>query len=106
MTPKQIRAGQIAQIVACLADHYAIPAHKIIDRSDCKQIKVNSARVLLVYHLYECGMSFDAVARLQGRDTDTIRTHYARGKNIVLGGMRDFVDELPRITTTLELTNI
>jgi hypothetical protein len=106
MTPKQIRAGQIGQIVACLADHYAIPASKIVDRQEYKSVKVASGRYLLEYHLYECGMSYDSIARLQGRDSDTIRAHYAKGKNIVLGGMRDFVDALPKITTTLELTTI
>jgi len=102
MTTKQKRANQIAQIVQCLADHYAIPAERIIDRQDYKSVKVASARCLLEYHLYECGMSFEAIGRLQGRDVDTIRTHYAKGKRIVLGGMRDFVDELPRVTTTIQ----
>ena len=103
MTPKQIRAGQIAQIVQCIADHYSIPATKIVDRKDYKLRKVSSARHLLAYHLYECGMSFDAIAKLQARDIHTVQFHYGEGKKLVLNGLRDFVDELPRVTTTLEL---
>jgi hypothetical protein len=105
MTPKQARANQIAQIVQCIADHYAIPDIKIVDRVDYKSVKVASARYIFEWHLYDCGLSFDAIATLQGRDVDTIRTHYAKGGRIVLDGMRDFVDALPRVTTTLEMSD-
>jgi hypothetical protein len=96
----------------CLCDHYRVSPRDIYNWEDDKEWKpskspkVQSVKHLLAYHLYECGMSYDAIARFVKLDTYTIRTHYAKGKNIVLGGMRDFVDALPKITTTLELTTI
>ena len=102
MTPKQAR---MAQIVTCIADHYHVPATHIIDLQLRKGKSVMSARRLLVYHLYDCGMSLEKIASFLKRDVHTVRDYYTDGKRIVLNGKRDFVDELPRVTSTLQITN-
>lgn len=103
-TPRQKRINTMAQIVMCIAEHYHVDPKWIIDMEPRKNIKVMSARRILVFHLYDCGMSFEKIAAFLKRDISTVRDYYTFGKQIVLNGMRDFVDELPRVTSTLFIT--
>ena len=103
MTPKQTRTAQIAQITTCIADYYKVQASHIIDDTPRKAKGVMSARRLLCYHLHKCGMGYDMLSKLLKRDVHTVRNYTTEGFNLVIGGMRDFVDELPKVTTTLEI---
>ena len=98
-----MKAKQIEQIILCIADHYHVPAVHIIDIKHRTGKNLMSARRLLVFHLYDCGMSFEKIASFLKRDIHTVRDYYQDGKRLVLNGMRDFVDELPKVTTTLEI---
>jgi DNA-binding NarL/FixJ family response regulator len=110
MTPKQTKANRIAQIVMCICDHYRISPKEIANWEGDenwhpqKSVKVTSAKQLLIYHLHECGMSYEAIAKSMYLKINTVTEHRAKGNRIVLNGMRDFVDELPRVTTTLQVS--
>lgn len=102
-TPRQIRSKQIAIMVARLSRHYGVSCFDIASREVSKNPKVMSARYLLTYHLHECGMSYEMIAKMNELSVKTVGQHRAQGKRLVLNGMRDFVDELPRVTSTLEI---
>lgn len=99
----------MTQIITCICEHYAISPLQLSNwKNDpnynaSKSPKVTSAKQILIYHLYECGMSYEAIAKFLKLSTNRVSEHKSHGKRLVLGGMRDFVDMLPRVTSTLEI---
>lgn len=99
----------MAQIVMCICEHYHVHHDKIANwRNDpdwrpSKLAKVTKARQLLIYHMHDCGMSYEAIGKFLKLTVSTVEGHRAQGKRLVLNGMRDFVDELPRVTSSLEI---
>ena len=104
----------MVQILMCICDHYRVNHTDIANWKGPKEnanwnapksMKATSARQIYIYHLHECGMSYEAIAKHMHLGPKTVTEHRAKGKRIVLNGLRDFVDELPRVTTTLQLIN-
>lgn len=104
-TPEKFAKAQIiARIVARLSMHYGVSAESIANRKASKNANVMSARHLMAYHLHECGMSYQNIAKLQEISVKVAMFHRAEGKKLVTNGMNDLVDSLPRLTSTLDIS--
>ena len=111
-TEKIKRINRFTQILICICEHYWVNPNKIANWTDDKNWKnskcpkVTSAKQLFIYHLHECGMSYEMIGKYMRLSVKTVEQHRAQGKRLVLDGMRDFVDELPKITSTLSITRM
>ncbi len=106
--PSPAKLAKIAIILECnqaIADYFKVPADHIISESPRKGTRIQDARALLAYHLYDCGMSFESIARLLMRSVDHIRRIESAGAIRMMGKDKDLLATLPRIPSTLEISN-
>ena len=105
--PKQTKANAIIECALAIGNFYEVPADHIVSRLRQKGRRTQNARSLLTWHLYACGMSFDAIGRILGYSPNTVRRMESAGAlSASTGAIKALVGILPRIPTTMTTTGV
>ena len=101
---KRLKADTIARCTEIIAEHHEINPVRIFTETQVKCPKIREARSILMYHLYECGMTFDRVAKLVSRSPDFCRRSINQSSISLMDDDRELLASLPMIPRSLEIT--
>ena len=102
---KLTKANAIAICAKAIGNHVGVRADRVASRAETKAKDILEARSLLIYHLYDCGMSYAAIGRLMNRSIANVREREAVGAVLCMNpDTMACMESLPRIPTTLLIT--
>jgi hypothetical protein len=107
MNHKQTKAQQIADCIQIAAVYYRTTPEAILSQNYSVPDAAKDARHILWWHFYSCGMSYEAIGNLPWkRSYETIRRGARRAALMLVDRHHFVVARLPRIQTTLVISNV
>jgi hypothetical protein len=100
------KAQQIAKCVEIVAKYHNLDPTKVYQSFSSAHPPMRRSRCMIWYHLHDCGMSFDSIARLFRLSYDAVQRSTRQGSISFTEEERLLISTLPRIQSTLRLTQL
>jgi hypothetical protein len=103
-TNTMTKAKQIEAVIIAVSKYHGLDPVSVLKSFSSTVKPMVRARLIIWYHMYQCGMSFDAIARVFKLSCETVQKSITLKKSSLTEEEMILIATLPKIENSIQLT--